>query len=234
MRCNKMGILELTPEEMNADSRRRTRPKGGLVELDCDTGISYLVVVSKGKKLCTAVDGRMVQTVIRFIWTAYRNPGSEKAYFKTAIRMSDGKKKEISLHRFIHIYLGGELPAGLYVDHRDRNPFNNRLSNLRPLPPQLNSFNSDRVLLDGTSRYPGVGWHAIGKNWRAITTINKKQTVLGHYDLEEEAARRMLDEMIKVHPKADWDALSAEFFPGITPTKVAVRDAEEDSETAQN
>ena len=63
-----------------------------------------------------------------------------------------------------------------------------------------------------------MSWHQHANKWRAITTIDKEQKILGHYVQEEDAARAVLDEMMNAYPQADWDALWHEFFPGITAT----------------
>ncbi len=203
-----------TPDNRRAKPRRRL--KVTQIRVNTQTGVAYLVVTVKGKELTTIIDGMMVQPVARFAWTAQTNQRGEYAYFYTQIRMSDGIVRRLGLHRLVNMFKNGQLAPGLHLDHKDRDPLNNRESNLRPLPPQLNSFNSDRVT-NGSSKFPGVSWHAVTKTWRAITTIKKKQKVLGRYDSEEVAAGVVLDKLMKLHPTADWEALSAEFFPGILP-----------------
>jgi HNH endonuclease len=161
-----MGILSPAQQDKNSNAgdgltstnqnprKRRARSERTLIQVNTQTGVYYLVVPYKDQILCTAIDGFMMQRVSRSTWNAQMKKGSEKAYFYTQFLMSDGKKKRLGLHVLVHMYKHGELPPGLYVDHRDRNPLNNHKANLRLLPPQLNSFNSDRVI-DGTSRYPG-------------------------------------------------------------------------------
>jgi hypothetical protein len=41
----------------------------------------------------------------------------------------------------------------------------------------------------GTSKYRGVSWHSQNKKWRVQITVNKKNTSVGCFDDEVEAAR---------------------------------------------
>jgi hypothetical protein len=197
----------------------RGRTKVANLTIDCTTGVSSLVVTTKmGERILTPINGWWWQEVSRYTWRAIKNQKDEYTYFSTQVRLSDGTTKPLGLHQLIYkLSVGGPIPPGMVVDHRDRNPKNNRASNLRALPQRLNSWNSDRVT-KGSSRFPCVAWHPVLGKWRAITTINKKQKVLGNFDSPEEAAREVksavMAAMKETYPKLDWDALSVEFdFP---------------------
>lgn len=78
-------------------------------------------------------------------------------------------------------------PAGLEVDHIDRNPLNNRRSNLRLCTRAENCRNTRPI--GGTSQYRGVSWWAAGQCWRANIQHNRKQIFLGNFQNELDAAR---------------------------------------------
>ncbi len=54
----------------------------------------------------------------------------------------DGKRKRILCHRIVWELNNGPIPKGLVIDHIDRNPSNNSLSNLRVVKQSVNCRNS--------------------------------------------------------------------------------------------
>ncbi len=89
------------------------------------------------------------------------------------------------LHRVIVTKHHGEIPPGLVIDHRDRNPLNNRLGNLRICEQQQNLLNSKGR--GGKSRFKGV-FQNKGK-WSAQISTAGIRECLGTFDTEEEAAK---------------------------------------------
>jgi hypothetical protein len=92
-----------------------------------------------------------------------------------------GKRKDYSLHRivgFAFINLDIENPKS-QVDHIDRNPLNNFVSNLRIVTNQQNQFNKNAK---------GYYWHKSTKKWKAQIKLNGKQIYLGLFETEEEAS----------------------------------------------
>ncbi|MBK7360665.1 MAG: HNH endonuclease signature motif containing protein [Saprospiraceae bacterium] len=95
----------------------------------------------------------------------------------------------IKLSRF----LLGVTDRKIIVDHIDRNPLNNTISNLRICTQRENARNKSSHK-NSTSKYLGV--HRLmpdtidgSKRYRAKITVNKKNIHIGIYDSEESAAR---------------------------------------------
>lgn len=96
-----------------------------------------------------------------------------------------GKKKRIFLH---HEVLGVAPVRGGRVDHIDRDPLNNRASNLRVVTPSENAQNRSRFKQNGLPR--GVSWKKDqGPNGKFVAraTINYKRYHIGYFDTAEEA-----------------------------------------------
>ena len=97
--------------------------------------------------------------------------------------------KEIRLHR---ILMGN--PAGLEVDHINRNPLDCRKENLRVATHQQNSRNVSKRK-NASSKYKGVSWHAskaekpIHWKWQARIQYGGKLINIGSFRNEEQAAR---------------------------------------------
>lgn len=88
-----------------------------------------------------------------------------------------------------HIILP-EIPKYQIIDHKDKNPDNNRKNNLRPANKQTNAQNS-KISKKNTSGVIGVCKTSSNK-WRAYLTINKKQIGLGIYEKFEDAVKARL------------------------------------------
>lgn len=92
---------------------------------------------------------------------------------------ADGQTKK--LHRWLMGY-----PAGI-VDHLNRNPLDNRRSNLRVTDHKGNARNCSKT--PGlTSRYMGVYRHTQTGRWVATGSIGGKSKYLGCFSTPEEAA----------------------------------------------
>jgi len=87
----------------------------------------------------------------------------------------------IFMHRDI---LGLEGPR---IDHWNHNGLDNQRANLRRCTPGQNLQNQ-RPSRQGTSQYKGVTWHTLRQKWRATIRIDGRQTHLGLYESEEDAA----------------------------------------------
>ena len=95
--------------------------------------------------------------------------------------------KTLSMHREIM-----KAPAGLLVDHKNRNPLDNRGENLRLATHTQNQRNKGKTTSKTTSRFKGVRYRKDRyrkKRWEAKIFVNGKSILLGYFLTEEEAAR---------------------------------------------
>jgi hypothetical protein len=105
-----------------------------------------------------------------------------------------GPNRVYSVHRLIWVYHRGDIPAGLVIDHIDRNPRNNLINNLRLATPYENACN--------TSHPNKHGFRGVTKRKnRWITTIKIKGEIIqvGSFKTLEEAAeaRRWADDLYR-------------------------------------
>jgi hypothetical protein len=107
----------------------------------------------------------------------------------------DGKR--YLLHRLIFLFHHGYLPK--LLDHKDRNPLNNRIENLREATHQQNASNRKNQT-NNKSGVRGVHWKARNKKWQAQVKLNGKHQYLGLFtDLAEaeQAVKQFRSEQYK-------------------------------------
>ena len=106
------------------------------------------------------IDNDDLEKCNKLTWHYAKNKDSK--YIQTRI-----KGKMIKLHR----YIMNMNNSNLVVDHINRNPLDNRKSNLRICSYKENSFNKS-IRVDNTSGIPGVSFHKTNKKWRAKIKYN--------------------------------------------------------------
>jgi hypothetical protein len=94
--------------------------------------------------------------------------------------MVDGKKKVILMHSVIN-----NTPPGMFTDHINGNPLDNRCCNLRSVTVQQNNLNKGKYS-NNTSGFKGVT--KTRNKWQAKLKIDGKDKYLGSFDSPEEAA----------------------------------------------
>lgn len=103
-----------------------------------------------------------------------------------------GANKKVSylnMHRIIlERKLGRELTKDENTDHRDLDKLNNTRDNLRLATQSQNMANVSKHP-NTSSRFKGVGWHKNTGKWQARITVKGKNTHLGLFYDEEEAAK---------------------------------------------
>lgn len=111
--------------------------------------------------------------------------GNEKngALYARAIDRTRTPIKQLKMHRLI---MGA--PDGMHVDHINHDTLDNRRCNLRIVTPRQNQANSRKIVV-GSSAFKGVSWHPQSNKWRAYIAVDRRQSHLGLFDNEIEAAR---------------------------------------------
>jgi HNH endonuclease len=82
----------------------------------------------------------------------------------------------------------GEIEKGFHIDHKDGNPFDNRVSNLRVATPRQNQQNQ-QVQKNNTSGMKGVYWKKSSGRWQVYITEDYQRTYFGCFHDLEIAAR---------------------------------------------
>lgn len=115
----------------------------------------------------------------------------DKGYRRILFRFSNGKTFKIRAHRLAWLIVYGELPNG-EIDHINQVKNDNRISNLRDVPKELNQRNGTRKC-NNTSGIVGVSWHKQRGKWCAQASIDGKHYHLGLFEeitAAETAARK--------------------------------------------
>lgn len=138
--------------------------------------------ISLGEGKFTIVEPGDFYQVNRFNWCAKEN--GPRTYAVRLVADSHNRTKILSMHREI---MGA--PAGMLVDHRDRDTLDNRRENLRLATHSQNQFNKGKTSRKTTSRFIGVFFEKYSGRWVARTAVEGKRIWLGRFDNETEAAR---------------------------------------------
>lgn len=95
-------------------------------------------------------------------------------YSKTSI-----DKKQYFTHRLIFLMHYGFLPK--IVDHKDKNPLNNKIENLRAADRFENCQNA-KTPVTNKSGIKGVNWHKKLQKWNVQLNVNGKKKNFGYYN----------------------------------------------------
>jgi len=109
--------------------------------------------------------------------------------------MVDGRLYPAS--RIVYWMANGVDPDDLQVDHKDRNPFNNNVENLRLADRSVQGHNRGPRSIN-TSGAMGVHWDKQKGKWRAQLWNERKYFSLGRYTCKIEAARVVNDKIIEL------------------------------------
>lgn len=103
------------------------------------------------------------------------------------------------VHRVIWLYVYGEWPQHL-IDHIDGNPTNNRISNLRDAPRQINQQNQRRARSDNKSTgLLGAYYNKRARRHFSSIGLNGRAVHLGYFDTAQEAHEAYLTAKRRLH-----------------------------------
>jgi hypothetical protein len=145
-------------------------------------GYSYRrIYLGEGKY--TLVEQADYYRLKNFKWYLAGN-GKEFYAYRNAI-VGPGKTKRYSMHREI---MG--FPEGLFVDHQNGLPLDNRRANLRLATYSQNMINRPKIISDKTtSKFVGVYFDKRRGTWNARINVQNKCIWLGRFDNEIDAAK---------------------------------------------
>ena len=156
-----------------------------LFTCDMDAGIIYHNERDRSEfpsdRLCNAWNSRCAGKPAGYVARGYR-------------RCKIGEKK-VMAHRIIWAMAHGVWPLA-DIDHIDRNPLNNSLSNLRDVDHSENQKNMS-VRKSNSVGVPGVTWCKQRQRWRASIGLNGKAKSIGIY--------RDVQDAISARRKAEYD-----------------------------
>lgn len=168
-------------------------------------------------ELKTIVDDSLYDQLI-----VYKLRSNHNGYCEYDRKTSLYKKfKTRKLHRIIYQLINGPITKKEQVDHIDRNPLNNTISNLRLVTNAQNSRNTKRRPGSGTSWFKGVHWDKYRGKWIAKIQVDGKNKYLGAYDDQKIAAAKYNEAVIEYfgdygllndldNPKKDWELYNEE------------------------
>lgn len=137
----------------------------------------------RGSSEFVLVDDEDVEKISHYTWrTSCHRKGHTTVYVVTDVRTEE-KTIKILLHRLIL-----NAPAGVLVDHKNRNGLDNRKANLRLATNGQNVANRPGWV-KSSSKFKGVYWDSSRLKWRASIEHNGKKYSIGRFSLEEDAAK---------------------------------------------
>lgn len=111
----------------------------------------------------------------------------KKGYYRVGLYVNK-KVKYQHVHRLVAMTFMQNFNTNMFVDHIDRNPLNNDISNLRLANPTESQQNRNSKK-GSTSKYKGVSIRDRKSPYRASICVNKKRISIGSFLLEIDAAK---------------------------------------------
>jgi hypothetical protein len=131
-------------------------------------------------------EGRTGSETVAKVWnTRYAEKETFKKVDKDGYYCGAVMKNYYQAHRLAWAIFYGKWPDG-QIDHINGVRNDNRIDNLRDVPPIGNSQNR-RVSPKNTSGYMGVTWHKQLNKWQAQIGVGRQTIYLGVYDNFDDA-----------------------------------------------
>lgn len=171
----------------------------------CYVLVMKTIPLTRGK--VALVDDEDFQRISQHCWYAMKNRRAVGTWYAARnSSIKDGPRYKILMHREI---LGLSNPK-VRPDHRDNDGLNNQKYNLRIATHQQNQWNQKKKKINAASPYRGVCLHKQRGKWYARIRINGKDTSLGLFASEIEAARAYNAAALKHHgPFASLNPISS-------------------------
>jgi hypothetical protein len=138
-------------------------------------------LISLSRGYLAQVDDKDYTWLSAHSWHVYKKKNRNTLYAERTFRVNG-----VSRHEAMHRLVLAVTDPKIQVDHKDGDGLNNQRHNLREATHSQNQHNRKRRR-DGISQHKGVGKHSSGL-WRARIVINKKETQLGYFHSERDAA----------------------------------------------
>ncbi len=169
-----------------------------------DDGTTYIFVESKNKyfpgKHTIIIDTEDWDKVKEHKWSIGGNKGHNYPYARTNIlhpdggwyiRPDNGMRERRRTYLKLHHLIMGKPQKGKVIDHKKhdgiRTGLDNRKDNLRFVTVAQNQQNR-RSFKNSSSQYKGVCWFKRDNRWQVHIGHKGKQTHLGYFTCEHEAA----------------------------------------------
>lgn len=101
-------------------------------------------------------------------------------------------------HRLAWLLHYGEWPK-YQIDHINHDKLDNRISNLRDVPPRVNNENRKKAQSQNKVGLRGVSRNSHGNKWRARITVRGKEIIIGSFESAEKAHQAYLEAKRKLH-----------------------------------
>lgn len=121
------------------------------------------------------IDDEDAARVLKYVWCVHYKNGR-----LTDVRTNLKTRKQLTLH--------GLITGRKMIDHKDRNPLNNKKENLRCCTNAENIRNRD-LQSNNTSGFKGVYFHTNKNKYQAQIKVNGRMIYLGLFENVKNAAR---------------------------------------------
>ena len=151
-------------------------PNEIVIKADCAEVVLYNI--KSKEKARTIIDLADVGKIKHFKWYAIKRQGC----------LVVGTMSKGALEYMPNIIMNFNSNRFKMIDHRDRNPLNNRRANLRVCNQSQNQMNK-KIPKNNTSGYKGVCWVKNRKTWKACIRANGENLYLGSFKDKIDAAQ---------------------------------------------